>query len=239
MTASLFWEPKLLEPPSACSSCIDTLNDLDWVASSTFRIGPWALGVRSSSDEADALLQQVLRAHLVDIDASANFSALMADGDTRTFNFLYRASDALVRTRTPRRLLRTLFSHLTEFVDVESSAARVSVTGLLVDGRVIVAPDNLRVEVSNIETRLNVAGIQVIDAPILELEPGAGHVIVPEPALTIDADALARYERDHPATGRELAPVLPGRYPIAAWALMTAEDRIGPIGAAQGVAAAA
>jgi hypothetical protein len=31
------WEPQLLEPHSSCSSCIDTLDDLDWVTSSTFR----------------------------------------------------------------------------------------------------------------------------------------------------------------------------------------------------------
>jgi hypothetical protein len=238
-TPAPVWEPKLLEPRSACSSCIDTLDDLDWVASSTFRVGQWALGVRSSSVETDAALQRVLRAHLVDVDAPANFSLLMADDDTRTFNFLYRASDALVRTRAPGRLLRTLVSHLSEFVERSSAVARLSVTGLLVGGRVIVAPDALRDEIANIETRLNVAGIRVIDAPILELERGTGHVIVPEPALSLDTDALADYERDHPSSGRELAPVLAGRYPIAAWALTTSENRLGPIGAAQGVAAAA
>jgi hypothetical protein len=233
------WEPQLLEPHSACSSCIDTLDDLDWVTSSTFRVGQWALGVRSSNLEMDEALRRVLGAHLVDVEAPANFSVLMADGQTRTFNFLYRASDSLVRTRVPGRVLRTLISHLSDFVEPSSPTVRLNATGLIVGGRAIVAPDELRAEMANIETRLNAAGMQVIDAPTLHLEPETGQVIVPEPALTVDAEALADYEREHPPPGRELAPVLPGRYPIMAWALVTGEDRVGPVGRAQGVAAAA
>ncbi|MDQ1468457.1 MAG: hypothetical protein QOH10_2872, partial [Actinomycetota bacterium] len=45
--------------------------------------------------------------------------------------------------------------------------------------------------------------------------------------------------RRHPPPRREPAPVLPGRYPIGAWAFTTDEDRVGPLGAAQAVAAAA
>src|SRR5260221_13471486 len=99
-------EPRFLEPFSTCSSCIETLDDLDWVASSTFRVGEWALGVRSSSLATDAALRRVLAAHLLDVEAPPNFSALMADepgpgGQARAFNFLYRSNDPLVRTRAP------------------------------------------------------------------------------------------------------------------------------------------
>jgi hypothetical protein len=230
---------QFLEPRSSCSSCIDTLDDMEWVASATLQIGKWTLGVRSSSVEMDEALRRVLGAHLVDIEAPPNFSALMADGETRRFNFLYRASDFLVRSRVPGRVLRTLISHLSEFVEYSSPPVRMNATGLIVAGKAIVAPDELRAEIANIETRLNVAGLQVIDAPILHLDLDTGSVIVPESALTVDTEALADFEREHPPLGRELAPVLPGRYPIMGWALVTGEDRLGPVGHAQGVAAAA
>jgi hypothetical protein len=236
--ASALWEPQLLEPRSACSSCIDTLDDLDWVTTTTFRVGEWALGVRSSSFEIDAVLRRVLEAHVVDVDAPANFSALMADGETRTFNFLYRASDALVRTRARGRLLRTLIAHLSEFAEPTSPVIRLDAAALIAGGGAIVVPEGLREAIAGIETRLNVAGLQVVDAPTLGLDAG-GHIVVPEPAVTIDAAALAEYELDPEPLGRELAPVLPGRYPIIAWAFVTGEPGAGPVGRAQGIAAAA
>src|SRR5580704_11051642 len=105
-------ETRFLEPVSGCHSCLDALDDLGWPAASTFRVGAWALGVRSSNTETDDLLRRVLASHVVDIDAPANFSALMADDGARTFHFLYRASDALVRTRVAGRVVRTLIAHL-------------------------------------------------------------------------------------------------------------------------------
>jgi len=232
-------EARFFEPASECNSCLDALDDLRWVAASTFRVGAWALGVRSSNGAIDDLLRRVLAAHVVDIDAPANFSALMADDRARTFHFLYRASDALVRTRVAGRVVRTLISHLSTFVDSPPSAIRLDATAVIADGRAIVVPDSLRAELRHIETRLNVAGMTVVDSPTLHLEPGTRSVIVPEPALTVDIQALADYERAGQSPARELAPARPGRYPIAAWVLVTGPDRVGPVGRAQGVAAVA
>jgi hypothetical protein len=235
------WEPQLLEPTSACSSCIDTLDDLDWATTTTVRIGEWALGVRSSTLEMDDVLRRVLGAHVVDVEAPANFSALMADGRTRPFNFLYRASDALVRTRARGRLVRTLIAHLSEFAaptETAAPAVRLNAAAVIADGAAILIPEGFRAELAGIETRLNVAGLRVVDAPTLELERG-GHIVVPEPAVAVDTAALAEYELDTEPLGRELPPVLPGRYPIRAWAFVTGEPGAGPVGRAQGIAAAA
>jgi hypothetical protein len=237
-------EPKFLEPFSTCRSCIESLDDLDWVASSTFHVGEWALGVRSSSVETDAAVRAVLAAHLVDIEAPPNFSALMADasgadGHVRAFNFLYRSSDPLVRTRAPGRVLRTLLHYLSDFAEPESSTIRLAATGFVVGDRAIVAPDGIRFEMANVETRLDRAGLQVIDAPVLHLEPESGCIVVPEPALTVDRTALADFERRYPPTGREREPVRPGRYPIAVWAFTTEKEQAEAVSGAQAVAAAA
>jgi hypothetical protein len=181
----------------------------------------------------------VLRTHVVDIDAPANFSALMADGRQRTFHFLYRASDALVRTRAAGRVVRALIAYLSEFAEAPASAIRLDAVAVVVDGRAIVGPASLRFDVGGIETRLNAAGMTVVDAPTLYLEPATASVIVPEPALTVDTQVLADFERAHRPPDRELDPVPPGQYPIAAWALTTAPELAGPVGRAQGVAAVA
>ena len=233
------WEPQLLEPFTTCAPCLDALDELEWVAECALQVGKWALGVRSSNADVDAALRRVLREHVVDVAAPNNFSLLMAGNDARAFNFLYQANDVLVRTRTPGRVLRALVQHLSEFAEPAVPTVRIHATGFFANGAVIVAPDELRAEIPNIETRLNVAGLRVIDSPVLHIDPETAQLVIPEPALRVDAGALAEYEDAHPAKGREQPPVLPGRYPIAAWALLTAEDRTDSISAAQGVAAAA
>jgi hypothetical protein len=231
-------ETRFLEPRTECGSCLAALDDMEWAASSTFRVGEWALGVRSSDADIDAALRRVLAAHLVEIEAPANFSALMADEQARTFHFLYRASDALVRTRAAGRVLRTLIAHLSAFADPSGTVIRLDAAAVIVDGRAIVVPASLRAELGSIETRLNVAGMTVGDSPTLYLDPGTASVIVPEPALTVDTDALADFERaQRPPPTRELDPVPAGRYPIGAWALVSGPELVGPIGRAQAVAA--
>jgi hypothetical protein len=181
---------------------------------------------------------------VVDIEAPANFSALMADdsdtdGHVRAFNLLYRASDPLVRTRAPGRVLRTLLQHLSDFATTDSATMRLAATGFVVGGRVVVAPGGIGSEMANIESRLNAAGVQVIDAPVLHLDPASGELVVPEPALTIDHDALADYERANPAPRREPEPVRAGRYPVAVWAFTVAPEHDTSLRPAQAVAAAA
>jgi hypothetical protein len=237
-------EPKILEPFSTCSSCIESLDDLDWVAATTFRVGEWALGVRSSNVETDAALRRVLAAHVVDTEAPPNFSALMADDSdrhrhVRAFNLLYRASDPLVRTRAPGRVLRTLLQHLSDFATTDSATVRLAATGFVAGGRAVVAPHGIGSEMAHIETRLNAAGVRVIDALVLHLDPASGELVVPEPALTIDHDALADYERANPAPRREPESVRAGRYPIAVWAFTVGPEQDTTLRPAQAVAAAA
>jgi hypothetical protein len=241
-------EPRVLEPRtvpvvSTCRSCIESLDDLEWAAASTFLVGEWALGVRSSTAELDADLRRILAAHRIDFDAPDNFSALVSRGDhdeqVRGFHFLYRASDPLVRSRTPRRIVRALLHHLSDFAEPSLALPKVAAMGFVADGRAVIAPERVRAELTNIETRLNDAGVGVVDAPVLHLDFEGAQLVVPEPALTIDADALADFDRRHPQPAREPAAVAPGRYPIAAWAFTTDAPAAGPLGVAPAVAAAA
>jgi hypothetical protein len=213
------------------------------VASSTYHIGPWALGVRSSRVEFDEALRRVLAPHLLDVEAPANFSVVLADDSaasprTRAFNFLYRANQSVVKSRVPGRVLRALLQYLSDFAEPVSSTLRIAATGVLKDGRAIVAPPTLRWATGTLQPRLNAFGMQLIDAPVVHIEPGGSELVVPEPLLHMDANALAEFETRYPGHGHELPRVGPGRYPIVAWALVTHEQEIGPLGRAHAVAAA-
>jgi hypothetical protein len=236
-------EPRTIPPVSTCRLCIESLDDMQWEATSTFLVGEWALGVRSSTAELDADLRRILAPHVIDFDAPDNFSALVSRGDgdeqVRGFHFLYRASDSLVRTRAPRRVVQTLLHYLSDFAAPAVARPRLAAVGFVADGRAVIAPERVRAELPNVESRLNDAGIAVVDAPVLHLDPDSACLVVPEPALSIDADALADFERRHPPARRELEPVAPGRYPIAAWAFTTDERAAGRLGVAPAVAAGA
>src|SRR5699024_2126192 len=78
-----------------------------------------------------------------------------------------------------------------------------------------------------------------VDAPALFVDPEARELVVPEPALPIAADAFTAFDGAHPPRGRELAPVTPGRYPLASWVFVTVEETTAAVGRAQAVAAAA
>jgi hypothetical protein len=214
------------------------------VATSTYHIGPWALGVRSSRVEFDDALRQVLAAHMLDAEAPANFSIMMADdggvqGGARTFNVLYRASQSVVKSRVPGRVMRGLLQYMSEFAESTSATLRFAATGVVKDGRAIVAPYALRWAAGTLQPRLNAVGMQLIDGPVVHVEPSASELVVPEPVLRIDADALANFDARFPGHGREPAPVAPGRYPIAAWALVTDPESAGPMRRAHALAVAA
>ena len=91
------------------------------MASSTFEIGDWYLGVRSTSERADQLIRRFLAAHYVeDVEAPPNCSVALADPAPRRsavqdLHLLYRSSSLVVRTRSPSRVLRGLAAHLSAF----------------------------------------------------------------------------------------------------------------------------
>src|SRR4051812_25171856 len=132
---------------------------MEWEAASTFLVGEWALGVRSSTAELDTELRRILAAHVIDFDAPANFSALVSRGaddeQVRGFHFLYRASDSIVRTRSPRRIVRTLLHYLSDFAEPAVAMPRLGAVGLVADGRAVIAPERIRAELPNVEARLN------------------------------------------------------------------------------------
>jgi hypothetical protein len=187
------------------------------------------LGIRSNRAEVDARLQHALAARFVpDVIAPANYSVRLATGDEKHrrgagFHFLYRGSAAMVRTRDPRRVVNGLCSHLASF-EPTYGAGLLEVNGLaLVGGRAaLVAPAPLRQWMPQMERRLNVRGLHVVDMPWTLLDPATAEVVVPDPAdvgLDIPRDAFAGLDDEGGAT-RSDPYVTAGRYPLRSWAFL-------------------
>jgi hypothetical protein len=193
-----------------------------WAASSTFGVGDFWIGVRSSTDEFDARLRRVLAAHdAPDVDAPANYTCKLASGDgprgQRGLHFLYRGTSSIVRTRSERRLMHALLAELSWFA-APPDPTLLSVHGIALVGAngALIAPPTLRPWLSTIERRLRAKGLRIADTPTVLVDPARSEVVVPEPALTLAADALAALD-----DGDDDEIVAPGRHPIRGWAFFT------------------
>ena len=208
-----------------------------WAASSTFAIGDVWLGIRSSTDEFDTRLRRVLAAHVApEVDAPANYSCKLANGERtrgkRNLQFLYRGNSAIVRTRSERRVMHALLAELSWYAGPHEPSL-LSVHGIALVGPTgaLIAPPTLRPWLSTIERRLQAKGLRIVDTPTVLVDPARSEVVVPEPALTLDRDALAELR----GTGDDEV-VAPGRHPIRGWAFFTEPTEDGTVPRARAVA---
>jgi hypothetical protein len=224
--------PRFLE--ERMSPCLEKLNRLDWPVTSTYLIGGVHLGVRTTIPAVDAVLRRALAAHLVDgIEAPPNYS-LLIDPDGKGYDFVYRSTAAVVRTRDPRRIASGLVSHLSTHVqEPPAQLLHIKGTVLVHEGRAILAPAQTRGWIEQIGRRLGEAGLVMVDLPSAWVDPVTAEVVVPPYAIEVDWDALGALA-DVVPQGRPRRPdpgVAPGRYPLVGWAFYAALDHVGPVAA--------
>jgi hypothetical protein len=198
------------------------VDRLGWAGSFTVRAGDYHLGVRASSEELVSALAGMLAAHVVDDpEAGPNFSVqLVTDGGTRRpFHFLFQQSITAVRSRSPERILRALLSYLTyHALEEREDLVTVHSLAFVRDGQSVLVPHLVRLALKKVERHFNRAGFALVDTPNALIDPSTGDLVVPEPALEVDHDALAAAARLAPQPDRPDTIVAPGRYPITYWA---------------------
>lgn len=191
-------------------------------------MGDYHFGIRASTPELLQALRELFAAHLVEDDsAPSNYSLQLPAGND--FGFLYRSSLADVRTRSSRRLVEALLSHLGFFAD-EAAGGLVAVDAMplvSVAGASLV-PWELRPSLANIERSLNRAGYAVADERYALLDPARRELVVGRPLSGLDSNALARAGALGPTTRRPEDTVAPGRYPLRGWVFAGAEDAVAP-----------
>ncbi len=154
----------------------------------------------------------------------------------RPLNMLYRSSQTVVRTRAPGRVLHALFSYLSAHVDgAADQLLRSASLGIVVGGEAILIPRAALHSLKTVQPRLHRLGAQLVDAPYSTLDPETGSLVVPPPAIEVDHTVVDAIDR---ASDSEPPRVVPGRYPLRAWALLLGPDEIGPSSPAKAVGAA-
>jgi hypothetical protein len=221
-----------------CASCVERLDDLDWLETITFRVGGVHIGVRSNAREVDAVLRLALADKLADdVEAPADFSLRIGDNQGRGregFHILYDASEQLARSSAPSRVVSALFAHLASYESgADESLFRVRIPAVDIDGAAVLVTRHLAPLVLDVEPRLRGSGLELVESPVVAVDTATAEVVVSRPNITLASGTpMALTELDRAlSTGRSRRRVAPaaaeGRYPLAGW---VAVDGGGPYG---------
>ena len=239
----------LLVPPSEglCKPSAPGRPGRVWTSSQTFRFGRLQVGLRANSDRSADLIARMLRQHRVEseIDVPASFSLILTDDQAerstgnRDLNLLLFGNTAVVRSRSPRRVLTGLVSYLSAAADEPSPELLViQAIPAIVGRRALLLPDVVMTWLDKVQSRLVRAGVQLVDAPRAVVDPASAELVIAAPSFEVDASVLD--ELPEPARASAQAdPVSPGRYPIARWILWDSQDGLGTSRARTVAAAAA
>ena len=209
-----------------------------WTPTVAYRVGEYHLGIRADTPATADVVRRFLAAHHVgdDPNVPANLSVVLGAGSggggvgdrrppARDLKLLLQASASVVRSRSSRRVMAGLASFLAAYVPDEATddssdgnLLRTLNLALVVDGQAVLLPPAVRGAVEQLQPRIAQFGAQLVDEPSALLDPVRRELVVAEPALTLDWSVLD--ELADPAPGRsEPAAVVPGRYPLRAWAM--------------------
>lgn len=174
------------------------------------------------------MLRAILRAHVAGERAAVPYYSLRLGTGTsglRPLQELYQGNCRVARARSPSRVVAALTTGLSDLADDGlARRPRVSVLGIVREGRALLLPARLRADLAGAEPQLAAIGAAVIDALQVGLEPGTGAVIVPDLHIEVDQDVLVPLTRTTTRTRED--PVAPaGRYPVSAWVVSRATGR--------------
>jgi hypothetical protein len=197
------------------------------------------VGLRVGSRELEAALRAAFRRHVVPAgEVPAHYSVrtgtrLPQQPARRGFHLLYEGTCVSMKTLDDWGLLDGLVDTLAVHDTLAADEVEVSAVALVDrEDRAVLLPGFVRDEVVHAERRLNTRGFRLARPRTVRIDPGAGALVVPPPAIDVDRSAFARHldtESEPPA------PSLPaGRYPIRRWYLYDAGhvpdlEALGPV----------
>ena len=197
-----------------------------WVEASTYEVyGVW-VGVRSDSDATEQVMRRALPGYRVPgranppVHLSVVLPTTERDGH-RSLNLLLVGDQTVVRSRSPRRVVRAVAAYLSMLVADQFGTlsppgtwAVSAIPALLGTNAMLLPPEIPPAAVS----RLAHAGFRMVDMPAAIIDPATAELVVPVALVDIDERALELVPETD-LGGAEGAWVPPGRYPLRAWAL--------------------
>ncbi|HEV3400474.1 MAG TPA: hypothetical protein VG078_01535 [Acidimicrobiales bacterium] len=203
-------------------------------------VGGVRVGVRATSEGLLELLRQAFGPYVVagayaPADLSVQVGPRGDGGKARGFHLLFRGGQRVLRTRDPDRLARALVAHVWAHQPVAGGVLSLPGVALVRDGEGLAACLAVRSSFDLIERRLNANGLVLVDEPFVLIDPATAELVVPERAVAVDWSALGRVEEVVGGQRRVEPAAEPGRYRLAAWSYVMADDRPAVLSPEQGV----
>lgn len=217
----------LLEPGGVCATGTGTEPTRLWASTPVFRVGGYHVGIRCDSDSTAQTLDRLFRQTRVDDHrAGHSYSVALApatgSGPATDLNLLVQGGQVLVRSRSISRVLRALLWQLDARIVPPGPLGgriRVRATAARVGKGMVLLPPGLYVLEERLQPLLARRGVALADVPFPVIDLDSAEIVIPEPAVPHDPAVVA--ELDGPLASRsELAPVLPGRYPLLGWGVL-------------------
>lgn len=214
-----------------------------WQPAGAYRIGSYWVGIRGNSAFADRALATALAEYRLppEVRASDDFSIVLAHDPSagrRDLNLLLAGTRVVARSRSSRRVLRALASHLSCLLEPEPGLTRLDAVGALVDGQGVLLPKALIPWLSRVQAPLAQLGVAVVDDPYAQIDSDSGELVVVEPRIRFAEGYLEGLIEPEVDVLSEPAAVPIGRYPLRTWVLPGSEGRGGKLTPAGAVAAA-
>jgi hypothetical protein len=225
--------PRFVDDPR--TPCMEKLDALTWAAQTTFALPDGLhLGVRSTAAEIDLVLRTALARYVADgVDAPANYSIVVgnAANGSPSVHTLYRAWIAKTRARSIRRVLRAAIGALDDnWRSTDGDLLAIEAASVVGPAGAALAPGFLRDDLVKYEGSLRAAGLRTSDHHVALVDPATTELVIPEPRLEVDWDAIDSVA--DPAADSDPG-VAPGRYPLRAIGLLEQSMRSESVAFAQ------
>jgi hypothetical protein len=220
--------PGIEYPPAAAAMCTPgdprSVQRSVWAGTRAYLVDGCHVGVKVATAETGAIVDRLFPgARVDDRYVPVHYAVeLHADGlddsaSATPRNVLVHGGSELVRSHSAARVLSALLAHLTDDLGIaDSSACRIAAAALVRDGRAVVVPWATRHWSRSLEPMVAERGFVFVDGPAPGIDLDRGEIVVAAPSVPHDPEVLAELDRTA-HLGAELARVMPGRYPIAAW----------------------
>jgi len=193
-----------------------------WAVTSAYAIGEFNVGIRADSLGTDDLLAQAFGSYRLTDSTPApdNFSVVLGDNSgtgTKALSLLLAADTTVLRSRSPRRILRALSARLSALFEGDSEGLlRTTNVAVLVGDQAVLLPPMALYWMDYLQARLALLGVRLSDEPHALVDPDKCELVIPEPRIEIAPEVLAKLGMPSPSR-TELPPLEPGRYPLGVW----------------------
>ena len=219
-------------PASVCD--VSVVRRYEWAPTRTVQVGDQFVGIRANSTDSDALLRQLLAAHIAD-DVEppyANHSIRIGDPQStdapQPLQLLYDGECLVWRSRRASSALAVLLRHLAARVPQVVGGPRIWCAAFRCpDGTALLASTVARRQAARQAAQLLANGVELLPTPFVQFDVSSGEAVLPMPALNLSWDV------DGSAVDLDLSDLASSlgeqRFPVRAWVFLSGPGALDPM----------